>query len=51
VEGVNLQEEVTTDLMDVLMESDLSPVQSLFLQQQVKASKVKGPSGVKGTLR
>jgi len=47
VEGVNLQEEVTTDLMDVLMESDLSPVQSLFLQQQVKASNVKGPSGVK----
>ena len=47
VDGVNIQTDVSQDLEDILNGHDLSPAQSLFLQQQLKATKAKGPSGVR----
>ena len=44
-EGVNLDNDVSKDLDDILKEANLSEAQSLFLQQQLKASNAKKACG------
>ena len=45
--GVSLDSDMASSLEEVLKESKLSPVQELFLQQQLKAATVKGKSGMR----
>ncbi|KAK3915650.1 Transposable element P transposase, partial [Frankliniella fusca] len=46
-EGVTLEESLSTDLMQLLKNHSITPAQSIFLQQQVKASQLKNASGMR----
>lgn len=46
-EGVNLAEDISSDLQEMLRSGNLSPGQSMFLQQQVKASQKKNMCGMR----
>ncbi|XP_052126598.1 uncharacterized protein LOC127750083 [Frankliniella occidentalis] len=46
-ESLQLDYQLADSLTNLLNESDLSPAQSVFLQQQVKASQVKSASGMR----
>lgn len=46
-EGILLEENVSKDLTDILNDADLTEAQSIFLQQQVKASQQKNSSGMR----
>ncbi|KAJ1528931.1 hypothetical protein ONE63_007300 [Megalurothrips usitatus] len=46
-EGVKVEESLYKDLTEVLQSGDLSPVQSLFLQQQLKAINCKKSCGMR----
>ncbi|KAK3933207.1 [Pyruvate dehydrogenase [acetyl-transferring]]-phosphatase 2, mitochondrial [Frankliniella fusca] len=47
VEGVHVDKEMSNELTELCKSADLSEVQSLFLQQQLEASKAKSPSAVR----
>ncbi|KAE8738238.1 hypothetical protein FOCC_FOCC016284 [Frankliniella occidentalis] len=47
VEGVQVDKEMSDELTDLCKSADLSEVRSLFLQQQLKASKAKSPSSIR----
>ncbi|KAK3915278.1 tRNA (guanosine(18)-2'-O)-methyltransferase [Frankliniella fusca] len=42
-EGVDIEEEVSTDLSNILSNTKLTDIQKLFLEQQLKASNAKNP--------
>lgn len=46
-EGVNIDRQLSKDLTDILKSSDISPAQSIFMQQQVKASQLKNKCGMR----